>query len=135
MPAHGSLDDLDEVAAEGVDTDATVLPIGYELRPRKMRPTVWRYAAGDSSTFHRQREQEELYLVLEGRFEARLREGVGDGDAGDAGDERRVELGPRDVLVVEPDCARQLTALEAGELFVVGAPNVTDDGVVLDDEG
>jgi quercetin dioxygenase-like cupin family protein len=125
MPAHGSLDDLDEVAAEGVDTDATVLPIGYELRPRKMRPTVWRYAAGDSSTFHRQREQEELYLVLSGRFEARL---GGDGDD----EEERVELGPRDVLVVEPEVARQVTALTDGELFVVGAPNVKDDGVVLD---
>jgi quercetin dioxygenase-like cupin family protein len=125
MPAHLSLDDLDELAVDGIDTDATVLPVGYELRPSKMRPTVWRYPAGESSTYHRQREQEELYLVLSGRFEARL---GGDGDD----EEERVELGPRDVLVVEPEVARQVTALTDGELFVVGAPNVKDDGVVLD---
>jgi mannose-6-phosphate isomerase-like protein (cupin superfamily) len=126
MPAHLSLDDLEEVAVDSIDTDATVLPVGYELRPSKMRPTVWRYPAGESSTYHRQREQEELYLVLSGRFEVRL------GGEGDGTDEERVELGPRDVLVVEPEVARQLTALENGELFVVGAPNVKDDGVVLD---
>jgi quercetin dioxygenase-like cupin family protein len=122
MPAHVSLDDLDAVPVDGADTDASVLPVGYELRPSKMRPAVWTLPAGESTPYHRQREQEELYLALSGRFEVRL----GDGD------EETFEFGPRDVLVVEPDVARQLTALEDGELFVVGAPNVKDDGVVLD---
>ncbi|WP_318568161.1 cupin domain-containing protein [Salinigranum marinum] len=124
MPAHTSLDDLDAVSVDRSDTDASVVPVGYELRPSKMRPAVWNLPAGESTPYHRQREQEELYLALSGRFEVRL-------DHGD-GDEETFEFGPRDVLVVEPDVARQLTALEDGELFVVGAPNVKDDGVVLD---
>jgi quercetin dioxygenase-like cupin family protein len=124
MPARVSLDDLDAVPVDRPDTDASVLPVGYELRPSKMRPAVWTLPAGESTPYHRQREQEELYLALSGRFEVRL-------DDGD-GDEETFEFGPRDVLVVEPDVARQVTALEDSELFVVGAPNVKDDGVVLD---
>jgi quercetin dioxygenase-like cupin family protein len=128
MPAHCSLDDIDAVAVDRPDTDASVIPVGYELRPKQMRPAVWKLPAGESTPYHRQREQEELYLVLAGRFAVRT---GGDGDSED--DEERFELGPRDVLVVEPETARQLTALEDGELFVVGAPNVKDDGVVVDE--
>jgi quercetin dioxygenase-like cupin family protein len=123
MPAHVSLDDLDAVPVDRPDTDASVVPVGYELRPSKMRPAVWNLPAGESTPYHRQREQEELYLALSGRFEVLL---------GGDGDEETFEFAPRDVLVVEPDVARQVTALEDGELFVVGAPNVKDDGVVLD---
>lgn len=124
MPARCSLDDLDAVAVDRPDTDASVIPVGYELRPKQMRPAVWKLPAGESTPYHRQREQEELYLVLGGRFEVRT---------GSDSDEERFELGPRDVLVVEPETPRQLTALEDGELFIVGAPNVTDDGIVIDE--
>lgn len=123
MPRHCTLDDLDAVAVDMPDTDAQVVPVGYELRPEKMRPAVWQLPEGESTPYHRQREQEELYLVLEGRFSVRYGEGE---------HEETVELGPRGVLVVEPETPRQLTALEDGELFVVGAPNRKDDGVVLE---
>ncbi|WP_380674683.1 cupin domain-containing protein [Salinigranum sp. GCM10025319] len=145
MPARVSLDDLDAVPVDRPDTDATVLPVGYELRPGKIRPSVWKLPAGESTPYHRQREQEELYLVLSGRVEVRLGgpvdergEPTGDAnaDAGSDSDdndgEETFELGPREVLVVEPEIARGMTALEDTELFVVGAPNVTDDGVILD---
>jgi quercetin dioxygenase-like cupin family protein len=124
VPTHCSLDDLEAVPVDRPGTDASVLPVGYELRPEEMRPAVWTLPAGESTPYHRQREQEELYLVLAGRFRVRT------GGGGD--EEETFELGPRDVLVVEPETARQLTALEDGELFIVGAPNVKDDGVVLD---
>jgi quercetin dioxygenase-like cupin family protein len=123
MPARLSLDDIDPVAVDRPDTEASVLPIGYELRPEKMRPAVWNLPAGESTPYHRQREQEELYLALSGRFEVRIEA---------EGGEETFELATRDVLVVEPEVARQVTALEEGELFVVGAPNVKDDGVVVE---
>jgi quercetin dioxygenase-like cupin family protein len=127
MPAHVSLDDIDAVPVDRADTDATVIPVGFELRPTEMRPSVWELPAGESTPYHRQRQQEELYLVLSGRFSARTR------PAGDNGEEEEeFELGPRDVLVVEPDVERQLTALEDGELFIVGAPNIKDDGVIVE---
>ena len=146
MPARVSLDDLDAVPVDRPDTDATVLPVGYELRPEKTRPAVWRLPAGESTPYHRQREQEELYLVLSGRVEVRFGGPVdergeptggansddGDSDSGDNDGEETFELGPREVLVVEPEIAREMTALEDTELFVVGAPNVKDDGVILD---
>ena len=124
MPARLSLDEMESVEIDRPDSDATVLPIGYELRPTEMRPAVWELPKGESTPFHRQREQEELYLVLSGRFSVRT---VEEDEA-----ETTFELGPRDVLVVEPEVARQLTALEDGELFIVGAPNVKDDGVVIE---
>jgi quercetin dioxygenase-like cupin family protein len=124
MPTRLSLDDLESVPVDRPDSDATVLPVGYELRPTEMRPAVWELPAGESTPYHRQRRQEELYLVLGGRFSVRTR--------GDDGEETTFEIGPRDVLVVEPETARQLTALEDGELFIVGAPNVKDDGVVVE---
>jgi quercetin dioxygenase-like cupin family protein len=123
MPARLSLDDIDPVAVDRPDTEASVLPIGYELRPEKMRPAVWNLPTGESTPYHRQREQEELYLALSGRFEVRIEA---------EGGEETFELATRDVLVVEPEVARQVTALEEGELFVVGAPNVKDDGVVVE---
>jgi quercetin dioxygenase-like cupin family protein len=123
MPARLSLDDIDPVAVDRPDTEASVLPIGYELRPEKMRPAVWTLPAGESTPYHRQREQEELYLPLSGRFEVRIESESG---------EETFELAARDVLVVEPEVSRQVTALEDGELFVVGAPNVKDDGVVVE---
>ncbi|WP_152039832.1 cupin domain-containing protein [Salinigranum salinum] len=123
MPARLSLDDLDPVAVDRPDTEASVLPIGYELRPEKMRPAVWNLPAGESTPYHRQREQEELYLALSGRFEVRIESESG---------EETFELAARDVLVVEPEVARQVTALEDGELFIVGAPNVKDDGVIVE---
>jgi quercetin dioxygenase-like cupin family protein len=123
MPARLSLDDLDPVAVDRPDTEASVLPVGYELRPEKMRPAVWNLPAGESTPYHRQREQEELYLALSGRFEVRIESESG---------EETFELAARDVLVVEPEVARQVTALEDGELFIVGAPNVKDDGVIVE---
>lgn len=126
MYSRTSLDELEERDVEGVEPD--LLAVGYELRPEKMRPSVWTFAAGESNNRHRQTDQEELYLVLDGRFEMT----VGDEPVEDGGDER-FEVGEGEFVVVRPEAWRQLTALEDSRLFVVGAPNVKDDAVTEDE--
>ncbi|SEP31099.1 Cupin domain protein [Halogranum amylolyticum] len=112
---------LDETDARDLEEfDPKLKAVGYELRPEQMRPSVWVYEEGDASNRHYHEEQEELYHVLSGRFELRF-----DGET--------EELTAGDMIVVSPDEIRQLVCVEAGEVFVVGAPSVKDDGVV-DDE-
>ncbi|MCL9816610.1 cupin domain-containing protein [Natronocalculus amylovorans] len=111
---------IDAVERRELDAGSPALrAIGYELRPEKMRPNVWEYTAGETNRKHTQREQEELYLVLSGRFECTV-----DGEV--------LELEPDDVLVLPPTAARQLTAIEDSRLLVVGAPNVKDDGIPIE---
>lgn len=114
------LDNLAPRDIEGVEP--ALLPVGLELRPAQMRPSAWEFAPGESTNRHRQREQEELYLVLTGRFEMEV-EG------------ERFDLEPGDVVIVPPESWRQLTAREPGRLFVVGAPNVKDDDIQESDGG
>ncbi|PSQ19820.1 cupin domain-containing protein [Halobacteriales archaeon QS_8_69_26] len=113
-----SIDDLELREVEGIEPGLRA--VGYELRPEESRPNVWEYEAGESSRRHRHDRQEEVYLVLSGRFELA------------AGDET-VPLEPGDVVVVPPDTWRTLTAVEAGRVFVYGAPPVADDDTVETD--
>lgn len=101
------------------DVEPDLLAVGYELRPKNMRPNVWVFDPGESNNRHRQREQEELYFVVSGRLEMEV-EG------------ERFEIEAGDVVIVPPESWRQMTAIEASEVFVVGAPNVKDDAI---DEG
>ena len=119
---------LDELELhESTRGDGHVRAVGYELRPSKMRPAVWVFEAGDRGPKHHQREQEELYHVLSGRFEMGF---FGGDDTDDATE--TFELAAGDVVVVSPDEVRQLHCVDDGEVFVVGAPNTKDDGVVVD---
>jgi quercetin dioxygenase-like cupin family protein len=119
MYERRSLDDLDPIDVEDVEPDLKA--VGYELRPENMRPSLWIFEPGESNNRHRQREQEELYLVLDGRLEMTVGEETFEVEAGD-------------VVVVSPEEWRQLTAVEASRVFVVGAPNVKDDDVRADEE-
>jgi len=113
---------VDEIETRDVETiEPQLKAVGYELRPSEMRPSVWVYSENESNNPHYQREQEELYHVLSGRFEMTI-------------DEETTDLEPGDIVVVPPAAIRQLTCREAGEVFVVGAPNASDDGVVVDSE-
>ena len=109
-----NLEDLETMSVDEIEPGLKA--VGYELRPEKMRPSLWVYEAGESNNWHRQGEQEELYLVLSGRLEMTV-------------DDETFEVGDGDVVVVPPDSWRQLTAIEDSRLFVVGAPNVKDDGI------
>lgn len=126
---------LDEIEAHRLDDpERTILPIGVELRPSKLRPSVWEYEAGETSNRHRQREQEELYVPIAGRFEMAIGGSDGENDAVDAEEtvQETVALESGDYLVIDPETVRQLTAATDGRMLVVGAPNVKDDGVVVE---
>jgi quercetin dioxygenase-like cupin family protein len=118
-----SIDDVDRHELDDIEPD--VLPVGVELRPAEMRPSVWAYEPGESSNRHYQEEQEELYVPLAGSFELELVEQ--DDDAVET-----VEIEPGDYLVVDPETTREVTAVTDAELLVVGAPNAKDDGVVVE---
>lgn len=115
-----TLEDVEERAFD--ETGPTLRSIGYQLRPGEMRPAIWEYDAGESNRYHRQGEQEELYVVLDGTFDVTL----------ERGDDRDVvALEKHDCLVVPPETWRQLEATEDGSsILVVGSPNVKDDGIL-----
>jgi quercetin dioxygenase-like cupin family protein len=113
-----SLSDTEPRSIEGVEPELRA--VGYELRPSKMRPSVWEFAPGESNDRHRQRQQEELYVVLEGRLTMEV-----EGET--------VPVTTGDYVVVPPESWRQLTADEASQVLVVGAPNVKDDAIDEED--
>ncbi len=119
--------DIGDVESRDLDgIDPTLLPIGLELRPEQMRPSIWHYEQGEESTFHRHEEQEELYVVLDGTIDVTI----------EREDERDViELTTEDVLVVPPDSWRQLRAVEESRVLAIGAPNVPEDAIVEDSDG
>ncbi|MFC6724699.1 cupin domain-containing protein [Halobium palmae] len=113
----------DTEARDVDDLEPRLKAVGYELRPGKMRPSVWVFDDGETSNRHYQEEQEELYHVLSGRFVLELGE--------DGAEELELDAG--EMTVVAPETIRQVRCVEAGEVFVVGAPNAKDDGVVVGD--
>jgi quercetin dioxygenase-like cupin family protein len=85
--------------------------LGKQLEAGSMGARLWRLAPGQASTRHRHRDQEELYLLLEGSGRAHV-------------DDEVLTLEPLDTLLVEPATVRQLfNDTEADQLWlVVGAP-------------
>ncbi|RQH00116.1 cupin domain-containing protein [Natrarchaeobius oligotrophus] len=114
--------ELENVEPRELEEEApTLLSVGRELKPEKMRPNVWHYERGEENAYHRQGEQEELYVVLEGTVDVTI----------ERDDERDViTLSKHDVLVVPPESWRQLRAVEESRVLAVGAPNVPDDGML-----
>lgn len=109
-----NLEDLEPRDLDGIEPQLKA--VGHELRTEEMRPSVWLFEAGESNNRHRQRQQEELYYVVEG-------EGVMEVD----GEEFDIRAG--DFVAVPPEPWRQITATEACTILAVGAPNVKDDAV------
>lgn len=85
--------------------------LGKQLEAGALGARLWRLAPGQASTKHRHREQEELYVLLEGSGRVRV-------------DEEVLTLEPLDSLLVEPGSVRQLfNDTDADQLWlVVGAP-------------
>lgn len=85
--------------------------LGKQLGASRLGARLWRLRPGEASTKHRHREQEELYVLLEGRGRIRIEDEV-------------LELGPLDALLVETDAVRQVFNDSAAEALwlVVGAP-------------
>jgi quercetin dioxygenase-like cupin family protein len=86
--------------------------LGKQLEASALAARLWRLAPGQASTKHRHVEQEELYVLLEGRGRVRI-------DA-----EEPLTLEPLDTLLVEADSVRQLfNDTEGDQLWlVVAAP-------------
>jgi uncharacterized cupin superfamily protein len=85
--------------------------LGKQLGADSLGARFWRLAPGQASTRHRHREQEELYVLLEGSGRVRV-----DGEL--------LTMEPLDSLLVEPAASRQLfNDTDADQLWlVVGAP-------------
>jgi quercetin dioxygenase-like cupin family protein len=86
--------------------------LAKQLESSSLGSRLWRLEPGQASTKHRHREQEELYVLLEGSGRVRI------------DDEEPLTLAPLDTLLVEPGSVRQLfNDTEADQLWlVVGAP-------------
>jgi uncharacterized cupin superfamily protein len=86
--------------------------LAKQLEASELGARLWRLEPGQASTQHRHREQEELYLLLEGTGRVRI-----DG-------EEPLTLQPLDALRVDPGSVRQLfNDTDADQLWlVVGAP-------------
>jgi len=85
--------------------------LAKQLEAGMLGARLWRLRPGQASTWHRHEQEEELYVVLEGRGRIRV-------------DDETLELGPLDSLLVEPDSMRQVfNDTDADALWlVVGAP-------------
>jgi quercetin dioxygenase-like cupin family protein len=85
--------------------------LAKQLKATRLGARLWRLRPGQASTWHRHEQEEELYVVLEGRGRIRV-------------DDETLELGPLDSLLIEPQSMRQIfndTDTDALWL-VVGAP-------------
>jgi uncharacterized cupin superfamily protein len=87
---------ISAVPNQPVTEQLSVQPLADLAGARKLRANVWTLAPGNWSWGrHAHREQEELYLVLDGRLRIEA-----DGDA--------AELGPREATVVAAGLGHQL---------------------------
>lgn len=85
--------------------------LGGQLEAGQIGARLWRLKPGQASTKHRHFDQEELYVLLEGRGRARV-------------DDELLTLGRLDALRVDAGSTRQLfNDTDADQLWlVVGAP-------------
>ena len=111
--------DVDEMEVPVEGNDALVTPVGYVMDVEELRPNVWRYEAGQTTSLHRHTDQEELFYVIEGSLTLEIGE--------DPDDLETVSLEEGDVLAVSHDPWRRLVATEDAKVLAVGAPNVPDD--------
>jgi len=86
--------------------------LAKQLQASALGARLWRLGPGQASTRHRHRNEEELYVLLEGSGRVRIDDG------------EPLTLGPLDTLLVEPGSVRQLfNDTEADQLWLVaGAP-------------
>ena len=88
------------------------------------RARIWRLPPGARGRRHRERDQEEVFVVLEGTLTVLLGEPP-----------ERFDVPPRSVVSVEPGTAVQLRNESDAELIVLayGAPPVAGQAEYLDD--
>lgn len=97
--------------------------LAKQLGATRLGARLWRLLPGQASTWHRHEQEEELYVVVEGRGRIRV-------------DEETLELDPLDSLLVEPDSMRQIfNDTDADALWlVVGAPQSPANTLEMSEE-
>jgi uncharacterized cupin superfamily protein len=97
--------------------------LGKQLEAGSLGARLWRLEPGQASTRHRHFEQEELYVLLEGKGRLRV-----DGEL--------LTLAPLDAVLVGPESARQVfNDTDAEQLWlVVGAPPELANTLEMTDE-
>jgi quercetin dioxygenase-like cupin family protein len=97
--------------------------LAKQLEAASLGARLWRLEPGQASTKHRHRDEEELYLLLEGDGRMRV-------------DEERISLSPLDAVLVEPESVRQVfNDTDADQLWlVVGAPPEAANTLEMSDE-
>lgn len=105
------------VPTEVVSEQVSIQRVGDMTGAANLRANVWTVGEG-SQLRHAHREQEELYLVLEGVAQVEV-------------DGATYRLGERDALVVPAGVAHQLSNVGVGPVtyVAVAAPAVADDVV------
>jgi len=85
--------------------------LAKQLEASSLGARLWRLRPGEASTKHRHEQEQELYVLLEGRGRIRI-------------EDEAYELGRLDALLIEPDTVRQVFNDTDDEALwlVVGAP-------------
>jgi quercetin dioxygenase-like cupin family protein len=88
-----------------------------------VRGHLWKYPPGGQGRKHLHREQEEIFVVVEGTFTMTLGE-----------EEQVVTLPPRSVVVLSPGTPIHIRNESDADAiaFMVGSPPVLGDGVILE---
>ncbi len=88
-----------------------------------VRGHFWKFPPGGQGRKHLHKEQEEIFVVIEGTFTMTL------GEEGEV-----VTLPPRSVVVLSPNTPIQIRNESAADAiaFMLGSPPVQGDGVILD---
>ena len=99
-----------------------VRDVDEALGTAALKPKVWTVPAGAYMGAHGHPTQEEVYLVLAGRFEVRI---------GPPGEEETREAGPGTLFRAAPHVARgyENVGEGPGRVLVVAAPNVEERGI------
>lgn len=110
-------------STEAPDYGVSWVELSEGLGCEKMRARVWHVEPGGSLKYHRQREQEELYVPLDGPGQLRIDDEVVDVPAGSA-------------VRISPSTPRQPIneTNETHDWLIVGAPPAADDATYLESD-
>lgn len=124
MPDRYSLVEFDQEDPIPVsEGDVSKIELGELLGCENLRTRVWYLEPDGSLMYHKQSEQEELYVPLGGPGQLRIEDHTVDVEEGAA-------------VRVPPQTPRQ--PINTGEQqqvwLIIGAPAAEDDGIILEDQ-
>ncbi len=121
--AYDRLDVTEAERMPSASSGTDHVDLATELGCTEMRPKVWDLAPGDAMSYHRQREQEELYYVLQGPARIRI-------------DDERLDVSEGTALRIPPETPRRVfnDTDHDHRWLIIGAPPVEDDGEVIEED-